>query len=330
MNTLYTGKRILITGGAGYLASNVIKLLKDTNCHITRLDRAGTVFIPQSDGLAQVDDLIGDIRERRIWEQVLDGTDIILHFAAQTSIYTANENPPVDLDINVLPMLHLLETCRRMNLHPIILFSGTATETGITNHLPVDETHPDKPVTIYDLHKLMAEQYLTYYAREGIVRGTVLRLSNVYGPGPKSSSADRGVLNLMIRKALQGETLSIYGDGNYVRDYIYVEDVASAFLSAAANIDKTNGLHFLIGSGRGYTIAEAVNLVAERVSLKTGTRAKVVHVKPPESLSPIEARNFIANTSRFRQATGWQSKVSLIEGIDRTIENFLIESERIY
>jgi UDP-glucose 4-epimerase len=324
----YKGKRLLITGGAGYLASNLVGLLREMDCFITRLDRPGTQFAPVI-GKASTQDVQGDIRERAIWEPLLVNADIVFHFAAQTSVYVADKNPIADLDVNVLPILYLLETCRQKCWHPIVIFSGTVTECGIPTRLPVDENHPDHPITIYDLHKLMAEGYLKHYTAQDVLRGAVLRLANVYGPGPKSSSADRGVLNLMIQKALKGETLTVYGDGNYMRDYVYVEDVARAFLEAGAKIDRVNGRHFVIGSGQGHTIAEAVNLVAERVALKIGQRVPVIYVEPPEALSQIETRNFIADTMRFSHATGWKARVPLVDGIDRTIDYLFTTKEKI-
>jgi nucleoside-diphosphate-sugar epimerase len=187
----------------------------------------------------------------------------------------------------------------------------------------VDETHHDQPVTVYDLHKWIAENYLKHYAREGVVRGTTLRLSNVYGPGPKSSSADRGVLNAMIRKALNGEPLTVYGKGDNLRDYVYVQDVVRAFLMAVGNIESVNGQHFVIGSGQGYTLAEVFNLVADGVSRKTGQRVPVIHIEPPTLQSVIEARNFVADSSKFSRATCWQATYPLPVGIALTIESFL-------
>lgn len=315
----YKGRRILITGGKGFLGTNLVDLLKDIDCHIVRLGRSGGIFEPV-DGAVRLEDVTGDIRERMTWERVLEGVNMVFHFAAQTSVYVANENPSADLNINVVPMLYLLEICQEKGWRPTILFSGTVTEAGIPESLPVDETHPDIPVTIYDLHKLMAEKYLKYYTSQGIVHGVTLRIANVYGPGPKSSSADRGVLNVMIRKALKGETLSIYGKGDYLRDYVYVKDVARAFLEAGAHIERVNGQHFVIGSGEGHTLADAFKLVAERVRLKAGQRVSVAHVEPPTSQSPIETRNFVADSRRFTQATGWRPAYSLSEGIDRTVE----------
>jgi nucleoside-diphosphate-sugar epimerase len=322
MKESYAGKHILITGSTGYLATSLLDMLKDANCRIVRLSRPGTIFAPV-DGAAQIENLAKDIRERSTWERALEGVDIVFHFAAQTSVYAAGENPLDDLDINVLPMLHLLETCRQKAWRPTVLFSGTVTEAGIPTTLPVDETHPDNPITIYDLHKLVAENYLKYYVRQGIVHGAVLRLANVYGPGPKSSSADRGILNKMVQMALNGEPLTVYGTGVHLRDYIYVKDVVLAFLKAGISIDRLNGQHFVIGSGQGHTIAEAISLVAGRVALETGQRVPVVHIEPPTPQSPIETRDFIADTTRFQQATGWSPQVSLAQGIDLTIEVLL-------
>lgn len=311
----------MITGGAGYLATNLIAQLHETDCHISRIGRPGGKFVPFV-GKATLDDIEADIRERVIWERLLDDVDIVFHLAAQTSVYIAEQDPPTDLAINVMPMLHLLETCREKKLNPIVLFSGTATEVGLTEDLPVNEDCCDHPVTVYDLHKLMAENYLKHYISNGVTRGAVLRLANVYGPGPKNSSADRGVLNMMIKKAIQGQALTVYGEGKYLRDYVYVEDAAKAFLNAVATIDSVSGKHFVIGSGEGHTILQAINLVAERVAKKTGHYVPVVNIEPPAILSPIEFRHFVADSQQYTQLTGWRAKWSLIEGIDATIQEF--------
>jgi len=315
----FIGKRILITGASGYLATNLINRLEGINCSIIRLSRDSRKLLSVK-GVARVVDISGDIRERKIWEEALEGADIVYHFAAQTSVYTADENPLADLENNVVPMLNLLETCRSRGWQPIIIFSGTVTEVGIPKSLPVDETHKDCPVTIYDIHKLMAENYLKHYSQRGIVQGAILRLSNVYGPGPKSSSNDRGVINMMIAKALKGEPLTVYGKGDFLRDYTYIDDVIAAFLMAAMNIKELSGRHFVIGSGQAHTLAEAFNLVADRVAVKTGKRVPVNHIAPSRSRSPIEERNFVADPEQFSEATGWHHRYALSEGIDQTLE----------
>lgn len=318
----YGGKTILVTGGAGYIATNLLHALRDVKCRIFRLDRPGTVFEPVG-GEAEVTDLEADVRDPAAWEAALNRADIVFHFAAQTSTYVANADPPADLDINVLPMVRLLEVCRTQSWKKVILFSSTVTIVGLPERLPVDESFPDRPVTVYDLHKMMAEQYLKYYAAQGFVTAAVLRLANVYGPGPASSRPDRGILNQMTRRALSGEVLTVYGRGDQLRDYVHVEDVAEAFLRAAMHAADLNGGHYVIGSGRGYSLAEAMNLIADRVAVKTGRRVSVEHVDPPSPQSPIEFRNFVADTGRFAGLTGWKSHYTLERGIDQTIERLL-------
>lgn len=318
------GAKVLVTGGTGYLATSLISQLMKVDCSIIRLSRFGANFTPMT-GKAQLRDVEGDIRTPAVWESVLAGVDIVFHFAAQTSVYAAEENPLADMENNVFPMFHLLETCRKMNMKVNILFAGTTTEAGMPNRLPVDETYPDQPITVYDLHKWVAENYLKYYVRKKLVQGAVLRVANVYGPGVKNSNPDRGVLNMMIRKAVNGETITIYGKGNYVRDYIYIDDLVGAFLHGAANIEQINGQHFVIGSGEACTLADAFNLVADRAALKTGKRAIVTHIEAPASLSPIEFRNFVADTKQFSEYTGWRPTCLLSAGIDRTVESYLIK-----
>ncbi len=320
-------KKILITGGAGYLATNLIAQLRETDCRVVRVDRPGAQFVPVA-GKFTLRDIEADLRDGAVWESLLDGMDMVFHFAAQTSVYVARQDPRADLAANVLPMLHLLETCRKKSFSPMVLFSGTVTQAGLTDVLPVNEDCPDRPVTVYDLHKGMAENYLKHYTHNGTVKGAVLRLANVYGPGPASGSADRGVLNSMIRKAFRGEALTVYGDGGYLRDYVFIEDVSQAFLSAAAHMDHLAGGHFVIGSGRGHTIRQAADLVAERSAIRTGVRAPVVTVESPPELSIIETRNFVADASRFASLTGWKAKWTLTEGLDASVAALMAREEQ--
>lgn len=322
MEAGYAGKGIVITGGAGYLATNLIHALKEIDCRIIRIDLPGTQFEPVA-GPVRVSNLCGDIRIPSTWESAVADADIIFHFAAQTSTYVANADPSADIENNVLPLLRLLEICQRRQWHKTVVFSSTVTTVGLPQQLPVNETFPECPVTIYDLHKLMAEQYLKYYTRMDVVSGTILRLANVYGPGPGSSRPDRGVLNQMTRRALAGDPLTVYGKGEQLRDYVYVKDVVGAFLRAGLHVDLLKGEHFIIGSGQGYSLAQAMNLIADRVALKTGRRVAVKHIDPPSPQSPIEFRNFVADSGRFIRRTGWKANYTLTQGIDHTIEELL-------
>jgi nucleoside-diphosphate-sugar epimerase len=321
-------KNILITGSSGYIASGIVNALSSVDCTIFRLSRDISRLVPVH-RTARMIDLEEDISSRSDWGRHLETIDIVFHLAAQTSSYKANEDPLGDLKINFLPALNMLRACETKGFRPTIVLVGTVTEIGLTNRFPVNEKHYEEPITIYDIHKLMAEKYLLYYAGRRIVNGCVLRLSNVYGPGPESSSADRGILNLMVHKAIAGKPLTIYGSGEHIRDYIYIDDVVRAFLLAAAHIDKTNANHFVIGSGTGHSIAHAVNLVAERVFAKTNFLVDVVHVDPPSHLSRIEERDFAADITKFSACTGWKPFYSLDKGISRTIDYYLsLQKER--
>lgn len=316
----FSGKRVLITGGGGFIASSLIDLLCRTDCHVVRLLRHPTDMRP-SCVRARVEDLVGDVRDPALWQSLPEGIDVVFHLAAQTSTYEANRDPRADLDSNVLPMLLMLQACRERGLSPTVICASTVTVCGLPDRLPVGEDYPDAPVTTYDLHKQMAESYLKYFVRVGVVRGAILRLANVYGPGPKSSRADRGILNQMVGRALRGEALTVYGRGEQLRDYVHVHDAARAFIAAAANVAELNGHHYVIGRGEGHSIAHALQLVAQQVAARTGKLVPVVSVEPPAGLSPIEARNFVADTRRFAEATGWSARYPLAQGIDTIIES---------
>ena len=317
------GKRLLITGASGYLASNLAQSLKKFPCKVRRLTRNSK--LSPLKGMAIFEDFTGDIQDPSVWDRAMEGVDTVFHFAAQTSVYVADKNTLSDYQANVLPMLLMLETCKKKEKRPDILFAGTSTTVGLPIELPVNENFPDRPITVYDTNKWLAEAYLKYYARIGIVRGTSLRLTNVYGPGVKSSSGDRGVLNIMAKKALSGENLTLYGEGKFIRDYIYIEDVLFAFLLALVNMEKLNEKHFVLGSGEGNSISKALHQIADKANQKTGKQVRVNQIAPPAGLSPIEERNFIADSMSFSEITGWEAKISLNEGIDKTLEFFHLE-----
>jgi nucleoside-diphosphate-sugar epimerase len=328
VNTLtrfYRGKRVLVTGASGFLGANLIGALLAIDCTVVRLLRRPQ-RLPRGTGAARIRDVVGDLRGRHAWMRALKGTDIVFHLAAQTSESVAARNPAADLEANVLPMLRLLECLQQFAMVPDIVFAGTVTEAGIARRLPVNERQPDRPATVYDMHKLMAEICLKRYVAQGLVRGTALRFSNVYGPGHSGAAAGRGVLNQMMLRALRGDPLPLYGTGRAMRDYLFIEDATRAFLAAGACIDRLNGRHYVIGTGTGHTLRQAFGLVAERAGLRTGKKAALRRMRAPGPESPVAARNFVADPSAFRRATGWRAATGLREGIDRTLNAYLCES----
>lgn len=308
-----------MTGASGQIGSTIVRALASVDCHVVRISRRP--FQTRPDGPAVVHDIVGDIGDPALWDGLPRAPEIVFHLAAQTSTYAANRDPASDLAANLVPMILLLEKAKRWNNHPAIVFASTATIAGVTTRVPVDESSPDAPVTIYDLHKQLAEDYLRTYVRLGHVRGVALRLSNVYGPGPPAGAADRGVLNAMARRAIAGAALRLYRPGTQVRDYLYIDDAANAFLAAAFR-GRLDGGRYLVGSGTGHTIAQMFSLVVERAHALTGRRSEILAVDPPDDLSPIESRSFVADTRRFRELTGWAPATGLPDGIDATIRSF--------
>lgn len=321
------GASCLITGGTGYIGASLLQELAPIAGRVRRLGRSLRRPPLPSGQNAALEDMVGDVGNRADLDRAVADIDCIFHLAAQTSVYVADADPLVDQQANLHSTLQLLEACRASGRCPTVIFSGTSTVVGLPQRLPVDESPRDEPITVYDVHKLMAEQYLEYYARRGFVRGVGFRLTNVYGPGPRSSKPERGVLNTMVRLALAGEPLKIFGDGNFVRDYVYVEDVARAFRLAAESSEAVSGRHFLLGSGEGCTLRAAVERVAEIVGAELGKPVLVDYVEPPTRLSAIETRHFVADIGAVQSALGWAPRVALDEGIRRTMAAILRERE---
>lgn len=317
----YRGKVVAISGASGYIGMNLVRVLQGVDCRVVRIGR--TAPPPASPGTATIDDLVGGMDSADMWAEATASADIVFHLAAQTSLYVADEDPVADFAVNVLPMLRLIEACRSAGRTVGVVFAGTVTQAGLPMRLPVDESHPDKPITTYDIHKLMAETYLRHAHYRGWLEGGTLRLANVYGPGPSSSGIQRGVLNDMIRRAIAGGPLTVYRPVDLIRDYLYIDDVVAAFLMAGANAERLAGRHFVVGGGEGCALSDTFTEVARRVAAHTGRAVDVTEIEPPDGLFSIEFRNFVADSSAFRELTGWRPTIELAEGIDRTTETFL-------
>lgn len=309
----YESKTVAVTGASGYLASVLIDALKETPARIMRVSRSDLPPISGTEALK------ADIRSQDCWEEIVAKADVIFHLAGNTSVYAAAKDPADSLNSTVLPITHLVAAAQIAGHRSRVVFASTATVYGLTDSLPVSEELVPQPVTNYDLHKLFAEKQLELASKQGILEGVSLRLANVYGPSSSTSSSDdRGILNRITKMALQGANLQLYGDGDYLRDYVYVEDVAQAFMAAGVG-KAVVGRSFNVASGKGVTVKEAFDLVAKRVESVTGKRVHIQNSPWPEGADPIEFRNFVADTTSFHNAAGWRPITSLHEGVDRLI-----------
>lgn len=318
----YRGKHILVTGSSGYLANNLINFLTNIECTITRVSKTGAI-LSLVEGQCKITDIITDIEDEVTWQQILPNVDIIMHFAAQTNIAKADANPIEDRNNNVLPLLTLLECCRKFGHKPLVLLASTVSIFGLPEKMPVDESFPDQPLSMYEIHKLQCEQYLSYYSYHGYIKGAALRLANVYGPSAQTTLANRGIINIMIKKAMSGEALTLYDKGEFYRDYVYIDDVSRAFLIAGLQPDKINGQHFIIANGKAHSLNQAATLIASEVEQHLHQPIKIEYIDLPTSASILDTRNFQGNISAFSQATGWQPDINFEQGINLTVNAML-------
>ncbi len=317
----FEGKTILVTGAGGFIGTNLVRALCESRCRILRMSRRGCE--PVETGAATVTDRPCDLREEDPFADLVGQVDLVYHLAAQTSVPVAEKDIEADFSINVQPMLNLLAACKKSDRKVSIVLAGTATEVGMTGCGCIDENTSDQPITTYDVHKLMAEKYLLCAAYQGHVQGTCLRLPNVYGPGPRSSASDRGIVNMMVSRALSGQDLTLYGSGEYLRNFIYIDDVVRAFVQAGVCIDRANMRYYNIGTAQSLTIREAFEVICRVVSARTGQEISVVEVEPPNGLAEIEKRQYVVNTQRFCEDCQWSAGHSFAEGIDATLSILL-------
>jgi nucleoside-diphosphate-sugar epimerase len=304
---------ILLTGASGMIGAALLeRLLVRGNAVTCIARRPWQRDLNESDVMWVQHDL-----RYRIPENKLGSTnfDAVFHLAAQTSTYRAKNDPIADLEVNVNGLLNLLEYFRHQKQSPFVVIAGTATEVGITESLPIHEGLPDNPITFYDISKLTAERYLLQYVREGWIGGCCLRFANVYGRHKGTQQADRGILDKVFALATTGQKITIFGDGSYLRDYIFIDDVVSALELAPDFQSETNGRVFNIGTGVGTSLRMAFESVGALANSITGMTVEYQSVAAPAALSAIEFRNAVIDSSAYRNATGWLPKFDLASGL---------------
>nr|MDO8083025.1 GDP-mannose 4,6-dehydratase [Candidatus Freyarchaeota archaeon] len=310
-----TGENVLITGGLGFLGSNLAHKLIDLGANVTVYTRTLDKIKNVKEIRDKLKIVLGDILDLEKVKECVKNQDYIFHFAGQISHFKSMSDPHLDIDVNCKGTINVLESCRIFNDTAKILFSGTRGEVGKPISNPVDETHREDPVDIYAVNKLAAEKYcLVYYKVYGIPVSSI-RITNVFGPRQQMKHGEWGVLNFFIGKAMLEEPIVIYGKGEQLRDYNYVENVVDAFLLAAQS-DKANGEVFMLGTNRGISLVDIVKLVIKIVGKGSYEHAPF----PKEINKKLDIGDFVVNYSKINRLLDWYPKISLEEGLERTVE----------
>jgi UDP-glucose 4-epimerase len=322
----YRGRRVLITGGLGFIGSNLARQLVDLGAEVLLVD----AMIPDYGGnlfnIAGIEDRvrvnIGDVRNESTMDVLVRNQEVIFNLAGQVSHIDSMRDPFTDLDINCRAQLSMLEACRKFNPGVSVVFAGTRQVYGKPDRLPVDENHLVRPIDVNGVNKAAGEYYHLLYNNAFGVRACSLRLTNVYGPRQLIKHNRQGFIGWFIRLAMDGNRIQIFGDGSQMRDFVYVDDAADAFLRAGA-AETCRGEVFNVGGEEPITLRDLVDLLLEVAG--TGS---VSYVPWPADKKQIDIGSFYSDSSKFVRASGWKPAVALREGLERTLAYYRANREQ--
>lgn len=312
----FTNKKVLITGGAGFLGSSLACSLVARGAHVTILDAmlplyGGNLFNLNSIW-EKIEFVDGDIRNQELLSKVIPGKDIIYNFAAQVSYIDSKDQPFLDLDINGKGHLNVVEAVRQYAPRARIMFSSSRMVYGKILTTPVAESHPTDPLSLYGIHKLLGEKYYQYYTHTFGLDTVSIRIPNPYGPGQQMKHSKYSIVGWFVRQAMEGKEITVFGDGSQERDYLYVDDIVDAFIELT--IHGVSGEVYNIGTQERVTFGGMVDAVLAEVG--SGSR---VNIPWPESYEKNETGNYVADTSKIEKITSWKPSVSLKEGIKKMV-----------
>jgi UDP-glucose 4-epimerase len=316
----YRGKRVLITGGLGFIGSNLARRLVEVGADVVLVDS----LIPEYGGnranIAGIEDAVtvnvSDVRDQHSLRSLIRGCGVIFNLAGQTSHVDSLHDPYTDLDINCRAQLSILETCRREAPDAKVVFASTRQLYGRPQYLPVDEGHPVAPVDPNGVNKAAGEAYHLVYGRLYGLHCSALRLTNTYGPGMRVKDDRQTFLGTWLRLAVLGEELAIFGDGSQRRDCTYVDDAVEAFLLAAAR-QEADGEVFNLGGDESVSLLELAELI-----LELAPEASFRLVPFPDERLSIDIGDYVANDGKIRERLGWTPSVGLREGLARSLDYY--------
>ncbi len=313
----YQHRRVLITGGLGFIGSNLARRLVDLGADVLLVDSllpdyGGNLFnIDGYEDRLRVN--IADVRQGTTMNYLVQGRDVIFNLAGQVSHIDSMRDPHTDLEINCRSQLTILEACRQHNPATKVVYAGTRQIYGRPDRLPVDESHLVRPTDINGINKAAGENYHIVYNNVFGVRACSLRLTNVYGPRQLIRHNRQGFIGWFIRLAMEGKEIQIYGDGSQIRDFVYVDDAVDALLRAGV-LDTLNGDVFNVGGTEPVSHRDLVTLLLAEAGC-----GSVRFIEWPPEMKRIDIGSFYSDSSKFQRATGWRAEVGLREGFHRTL-----------
>lgn len=314
----YSGKRVLITGGLGFVGSNLAIKLVEEGAHVTLLDAMLPLYGGNLFNIEPIRDKVqvnfSDIRDQSSMEYLVRDQDFIFHLAGQVSHVDSILDPFMDVAINVNGTLCVLEACRKYNPDARIIFTGTRGQYGPSVKLPVDETAPTNPMGMYAITNLTAEKIILMYHQVHGIRGLCLRITNTYGPRHHMKHNRYGVLNWFIRLALDDETIPIFGDGRILRDFLYIDDLVEALMRCGLT-EAAYGDIFNVGSG---TAVSFIDLAEKIIEIAGSGRCEYAPFTTERKA--LEPGDYWADIAKIKAVVEWQPQVSLEEGLQRTVE----------
>jgi UDP-glucose 4-epimerase len=315
----YRGRKVLVTGGLGFIGSNLCRTLADLGAHVLAVDSLLPDYGGNLFNLAGYEDKvrinIADVRGHGM-EYLVQGQEILFNLAGQVSHIDSMEDPFTDLEINCRSQLWILEAVRKRNPELKIVYAGTRQVYGKPQRLPVDESHPLNPTDVNGINKISGELYhLVYHSVYGI-RASSLRLTNTFGPRQLIRHNRQGFIGWFVRQAVLGETIQLFGDGRQRRDFDYVDDVVDAFLRAGA-MPAADGEVFNLGGEAPISLVDLAHMMIEIA----GHGACEVTPFPPER-KKIDIGDFYADAGKIRRVLGWEPRISLRDGLARTIDYY--------
>jgi UDP-glucose 4-epimerase len=312
----FRGKSILITGGLGFIGSNLARRLVDLGAEVLLVDSLIPIYGGNLFNVDGIEDRvrvnISDVRDQYGMDYLVQGQDIIFNLAGQVSHIDSMRDPFTDLEINCRSQLSILEACREHNPEVKILFAGTRQQYGRPQYLPVDEDHPMHPTDINGINKMAGEWYHIVYHRVYGMRTCSLRLTNTYGPRMLVKHSRQTALGWFVRLALDDQEIQIWGDGQQLRDYNYIDDVVEAFLLAAASEKAVGGI-FNLGGRRPVSHLE---LIETLIAASSSGRYRLVPW-PPER-KRIDIGDVYSSFRLIQETLGWEPQTDLREGLERT------------